>query len=472
MSDEKVVTRFPPSPTGYLHIGGARTALFNWLFSKKRGGKFILRIEDTDEQRSSDEATRAILESMEWLGLSWDEGPYFQSRRYDIYNEVIDRLIANGEAYHCHCSQEDLEKQRQSAKEKGLKPKYDGTCRDLGLGPAPGSVVRLKTPLSGITQFTDLVKGTIRFDNKELDDLIIRRSNGSPTYHLAVVADDISLGMTYVIRGDDHVNNTPRQMLIYKALGEPVPKYAHLPMILGPDKTRLSKRHGAMSVLAYRDMGYLPHALLNALARLGWSYGDQEKFSMEEMVEKFSLESVGKAAGVFNAEKLLDLNAWYVRESSDEFLSEQLIPFLENQGFKNPDMEKVVKAVSLLKVRSKTLVEMAEGAHFCLAEEITYEKKGADKFLKPSVVDLFEDLNNRFAAMPEFNLESIEKLFIDFLEEKEIKLRKLAQPLRVALTGKTASPGIFEVMEVLGREKVVERIRKAVVHIKNKKQDE
>lgn len=332
MSNEKVVTRFPPSPTGYLHIGGARTALFNWLFSKQQGGKFILRIEDTDEQRSSDEATRAILESMEWLGLSWDEGPYFQSRRYDIYNEVIDRLIANGEGYHCHCSPEDLEKQRQRARGKGLKPKYDGTCRDLGLGPAPGSVVRLKTPLSGITQFIDLVKGPISFDNEELDDLIIRRSNGSPTYHLAVVADDISLGITYVIRGDDHVNNTPRQILIYKALGEPIPEYAHLPMILGPDKTRLSKRHGAMSVLAYRDMGYLPHALLNALARLGWSYGDQEKFSMEEMIEKFSLESVGKAAGVFNAEKLLDLNAWYIRESSDDFLAERLTPFLENQG--------------------------------------------------------------------------------------------------------------------------------------------
>jgi len=471
MSNEMIVTRFPPSPTGYLHIGGARTALFNWLFSKQQGGKFILRIEDTDEQRSTDDATAAILESMEWLGLSWDEGPYFQSRRYDIYNEVIDRLIADGQAYHCHCSPEDLERQRQNARSKGLKPKYDGTCRDLGLDPAPGSVVRLKIPLSGITQFIDLVKGPIRFDNEELDDLIIRRSNGSPTYHLAVVADDISLGMTHVIRGDDHVNNTPRQILIYKALGEPIPKYAHLPMILGPDKTRLSKRHGAMSVLAYRDMGYLPHALLNALARLGWSYGDQEKFSMEEMIAKFSLESVGKAAGVFNAEKLLDLNAWYIRESSDEFLAEQLTPFLETQGFTNLDAGKVREVVSILKVRSKTLVEMAEGAHFCLAEEITYEKKGDDKFLKPGVLELFEDLNNRLAAMPEFNQESIEKLFIDFLEQKEIKLRKLAQPLRVALTGKTASPGIFEVMEILGKEKVVERIRKAAAHIKNKKQD-
>ncbi|HDZ89946.1 MAG TPA: glutamate--tRNA ligase [Deltaproteobacteria bacterium] len=468
MSEKNIVTRFPPSPTGYLHIGGARTALFNWLFTRQKGGKFILRIEDTDENRSSDEATRAIIDSMEWLGLTWDEGPYFQSRRYHIYNKVIDRLLTAGEAYHCHCSPEDLEKQRQRARERGLKPKYDGTCRDLGLGPAPGSVVRLKIPLTGITSFNDLVKGPRTFNNEELDDLIIRRSNGSPTYHLAVVADDINLRITHVIRGDDHVNNTPRQILIYKALREPIPKYAHLPMILGPDKTRLSKRHGAMSVLAYRDMGYLPHPLLNALARLGWSYGDQEKFSMAELIEKFSLNNVGKAAGVFNADKLLDLNAWYIRESPDEFLTEQLTPFLETQGLSSPDHKTVRKAVSILKVRSKTLVEMAEGARFCLSQEIRYDKKGDDKFLKSGVVDLLEDLNRRLKAIPEFNQEALEKLFMDFLEEKEIKLRKLAQPLRVALTGKTASPGIFEVMDILGREKVVERIRKAVIHIRNK----
>ncbi|MBC8420238.1 MAG: glutamate--tRNA ligase [Pseudomonadota bacterium] len=469
MSNEKVVTRFPPSPTGYLHIGGARTALFNWLFSRQKGGKFILRIEDTDEQRSSEEATRAILESMEWLGLYWDEGPYFQSRRYDIYNEFIDRLLTDGQAYHCHCSPEDLDRQRQEARAKGLKPKYDGTCRNVCLDQAPGSVVRLKTPLSGITQFTDLVKGVIRFDNEELDDLIIRRSNGSPTYHLAVVADDISLGMTHIIRGDDHVNNTPRQILIYAALGEPVPKYAHLPMILGPDKTRLSKRHGAMSVLAYRDMGYLPHALLNALVRLGWSYGDEEKFSLEELVEKFSLDNVGKAAGVFNAEKLLDLNAWHIRDSSDDMLAERLPPFLENRGFRDLDEGKVEEVASILKVRSKTLIEMAEGAAFCFEEEISYEEKADNKFLKPDIAGLFEELCERLAAISEFIQENLEKVFVEFLEEKEIKLKKLAQPLRVALTGKTASPGIFEVMQVLGKDRVIERVRNAVVHIRNKK---
>ena len=282
------------------------------------------------------------------------------------------------------------------------------------------------------------------------------------------MADDVDLGITHVIRGDDHVNNTPRQILIYRALGEPIPEYAHLPMILGPDKTRLSKRHGAMSVLAYRDMGYLPHALLNALARLGWSYGDQEKFSIDELIEKFSLKNVGKSAGVFNAEKLLDLNAWYIRESSDRFLSEQLRPFLKQQGFTDPDEDRVRKVVSILKVRSKTLVEMAEGAHFCFSDEISYEKKGDQKFLKPAVVDLLEDLGNRLTKIPEFSQEALEGLFVDFLEEKGIKLGKLAQPLRVALTGRTASPGIFEVMEVLGRERVVERIERAVAHIRKK----
>lgn len=468
MNQEKIVTRFPPSPTGYLHIGGARTALFNWLFTRQKGGKFVLRIEDTDKARSSDETTKAIIESMEWLGLDWDEGPYFQSQRYDIHNAFIERLLSTGQAYHCHCSPDELERGRKAAMAKGLKPKYDGKCRDLGLGPAPGSVVRLKTPKTGITQFNDLVKGRVRFDNEELDDLILRRSDGSPTYHMAVVADDISLGITYVIRGDDHVNNTPRQILIYKALREPIPQYAHVPMILAPDKTRLSKRHGAISVLAYRDMGYLPHALLNSLARLGWSYGDQEKFTKEELIEKFSLKNVGKSAGVFNADKLLDLNAWYIRNSSDEFLARELIPFLQQFGFKGLEQQKVKEAVATLKPRSKTLLDMAEGALFYFQEEITYEKRADDKFLKPDILGSLEDIHGRLEKAPEFNQADLEKIFVAFLEDNEIKLKKVAQPLRVALTGKTASPGIFEVMEILGRKKVLERLTKAITHIRSK----
>ena len=468
MTREKIVTRFPPSPTGYLHIGGARTALFNWLFARQKGGKFVLRIEDTDKARSSDETTRAIIESMEWLGLDWDEGPYFQSQRYHIHNTFIERLLSTGQAYHCHCSPDELERARKAAMAKGLKPKYNGKCRDLGLGPAPGSVVRLKTPKTGITQFNDHVKGRVRFDNEELDDLILRRSDGSPTYHMAVVADDISLGITYVIRGDDHVNNTPRQILIYKALGEPLPQYAHVPMILAPDKTRLSKRHGAISVLAYRDMGYLPHALLNSLARLGWSYGDQEKFTKEELIEKFSLKNVGKSAGVFNAEKLLDLNAWYIRNSSDEFLAQELTPFLHQFGLKGLAQEKVKKVVATLKLRSKTLLDMAEGACFYFQEEITYEKKADDKFLKPDILGLLEDIHGRLEKPTEFDQENLEKIFEVFLSDNEIKLKKLAQPVRVALTGKTASPGIFEVMEILGRNKVLERLTKAIAHIRSK----
>jgi len=468
MTTQKIVTRFPPSPTGYLHIGGARTALFNWLFARQKGGKFILRIEDTDRERSTPEATNAILESLRWLGLDWDEGPYFQSERYPIYQEFIERLLSAGKAYHCHCSPEDLEKRRKEALAKGLKPKYDGRCRDLGLGPTPGSVVRLKAPQTGKTVFHDLVKGPLSFNNEELDDLILRRSNGMPTYHLAVVVDDITMGMTHIIRGDDHVNNTPRQIHIYQALGEPLPHYAHVPMILGPDRTRLSKRHGATSVLAYRDMGYLPHALLNALVRLGWSYGDQEKFTIEELIEKFSLENVGKSAGIFNAEKLLDLNARYIRESDTAALAEAVLPFLEKRGFKGLDKNEVARAVETLKLRSRTLDEMAESALFYFQDQVSYEEKGDRKFLKPGILDLLEEIKGTLAGTEDFSEKGLERVFLDFLEKKQIKLGKIAQPIRVALTGRTASPGLFEVMAVLGREKVLDRLERAISHIRAK----
>ena len=468
VSSEKVVTRFPPSPTGYLHIGGARTALFNWLFARRRGGVFILRIEDTDRERSSNEATEAIIESMKWLGLDWDQGPFFQSKRYPLYNEMIERLIVSGRAYYCDCSPEDLERRRKEAMARGLKPKYDGRCRERGLGPGPGTVVRLKSPLSGVTHFEDLIKGPIRVSNDELDDLVLRRSDGSPTYHMAVVADDVSLGITHVIRGDDHVNNTPRQIQIYEALGEKIPHYGHVPMILGPDKTRLSKRHGAMSVLAYRDMGYLPDALINALARLGWSYGDQEKFSREEMVEKFSLESVGRSAGVFNFEKLLDLNAWYMRESDVEALSEAVIPFLEKLGVERPDKSFLVKAVGTLKMRSKTLVDLAKDALFYFQDEISYESSARDKFLVSQVAIPMRELQKALSRIEGFDQPALEKAFEGFLAASGLTLKAIAQPLRVSLTGRTASPGLFEVMEVLGKERVLKRIDKALAFIEGK----
>ena len=470
MSENTVVTRFPPSPTGYLHIGGARTALFNWLFARKHHGKFILRIEDTDVQRSTEEATQAILDSMEWLGLDWDEGPFFQSRRYEVYEAFIQRLLDSGMAYHCHCSSADLERKREEARARGLKPKYDGTCRDLGLGPAPGSVVRLKAPQTGKTVFQDLVKGYISVSNDELDDLVLKRSDGHPTYHLAVVVDDITMGINYVIRGDDHVNNTPRQMLIYQALGEPLPQYAHVPMILGPDRTRLSKRHGATSVLAYRDMGYLPQALLNALARLGWSYGDQEKFTQDELIEKFSLDRVGKAAGIFNAEKLLDLNAWYIRETPTADLIEPVLPFLEERGISDPDRGQLVQALETVKPRSRTLQDMAEGMDFYFRPPSSYDDKGDRKFLKPGVLGPLEEIRERLSHWEDFSEEGLESFFKAYLEEKEIKLGKVAQPLRVALTGRTASPGLFEVMTVLGKDRVLQRIDAVLRHIQGKKE--
>jgi len=468
LDQEKVVTRFPPSPTGYLHIGGARTALFNWLFARQRGGKFILRIEDTDKKRSSPEMTDAILNSLSWLGLDWDEGPYFQSERNPLYDAFIERLLEKGLAYHCHCSPEDLERRRKEAMAKGLKPKYDGKCRELGLGPAKGSVVRLKTPGTGVTRFHDLIKGPIQVENAELDDLILRRSDGSPTYHMAVVADDILLGITHTIRGDDHVNNTPRQILIYQALGQPLPYYAHVPMILAPDRTRLSKRHGAVSVMAFKDMGYLPHAMVNALARLGWSHGDQEKFTREELIEKFSLDHVGKSAGIFNMEKLLDLNAWYIRESPDRELATEVLPFLEKRGVENPAPTKLEKAVVTLKKRSKTLEDMAEAALFYFQENVPYEEKGDRKFLKPDVLALMEDMTRRLAETEPFNEGTLENTFRAFLEEKGIKMKTVAQPLRVALTGKTVSPGLFEIMGVLEKKEVLRRLHKALDHIRAK----
>lgn len=465
MGKDKVVTRFPPSPTGYLHIGGARTALYNWLFARQKKGKFILRIEDTDKERSTEEATRAIVESLQWLGLDWDEGPHLQSQRYPIYQEVVERLVANGKAYYCHCTPEDLERRRREAVQRGLKPKYDGRCREKGLGPDAHAVVRLKSPQTGKTVFHDLIKGTISFDNEELDDLILWRSDGTPTYHLAVVADDIAMGITHIIRGDDHVNNTPRQMLIYQALGDPLPFYAHVPMILGPDRTRLSKRHGATSVLAYRDMGYLPQALLNALVRVGWSYGDQEKFSLSELIQKFSLENVGKSAGIFNTEKLLDLNAQYIRECPSEGLARDVMPFLEKLGFKSLDENQVMAAVETLKPRSKTLVEMAQNASFYFLEDLVYEPVAAAKFLKPEAVGPMREIKEQLETLPEFTQKGLEKVFSQFIDEKRIKLGKIAQPLRVALTGSSASPGLFEVMEALGRQKVMKRIEKALAYI-------
>ena len=463
----QVRTRFPPSPTGFLHIGGARTALFNWLFTRHHGGKFILRIEDTDVARSTEEAVKAILDSMQWLGLDWDEGPFFQSERLAIYREHADKLLSEGKAYRCYCTPEELEGKRKRALQERRKPKYDGKCRNLS-PPYPDGpyAVRFKCPQEGQTVVEDLVKGRVVFENEELDDLIIQRSDGMPTYNFAVVVDDGAMGVTHVIRGDDHVNNTPRQILLFQGLGYPLPYFAHVPMILGPDRTRLSKRHGAESVMAYKEMGYLPEGLLNYLVRLGWSYGDQEVFSIEELIEKFSLENVGKSAGIFNPEKLRSINGEHIKEKDPGELAPLLLSLIKAKGYEAEGGEKLRKIVAILKERSKTLVEMADQAEFFFTGEIEYDEEAAKKFLSSEVIDILEELIEDFKGMGIMSEAEVESLFRGIAQRREMKLVKVAQPVRVALTGRTISPGLFEVIDILGKDRTVKRLQKAIAFIR------
>ena len=465
----EVRLRFAPSPTGYLHVGGARTALFNWLLAKKEKGTFILRIEDTDVARSTQESVDAILEGMRWLGLDWDEGPFFQSEFFSVYKEYVARLVTEGRAYRCYCTAEELEAKRESALKEGRKPKYDGTCRNL-VGAVEGkpSVVRFKAPEDGVTSFDDLVKGTISFNNDELDDLIIERTDGTPTYNFTVVVDDAIMKISTVIRGDDHVNNTPRQILLYQALGYPVPQFAHVPMILGADKTRLSKRHGATSVMAYRDMGYLPEAMVNYLVRLGWSHGDEEIFSMEELIGKFTIEAVGRSAGVFNPDKLLWLNAHYIKTGDAHRLADLLLPFLKERGVEVSGGPDLVAVVRTLQERSRTMLEMADGAVFYYRNDFEYDPQAAEKFLKPETVPLYEGLLERLDRLQQLSHVEIEGQFKSLCEEKTVKMGQVGPPVRVALCGGTTSPSIFEVIEVLGKEETIGRIRRAIDFILQK----
>ncbi|AJE03140.1 glutamate--tRNA ligase [Geobacter pickeringii] len=458
--------RFAPSPTGYLHVGGARTALFNWLLARKQGGTFVLRIEDTDVARSTQESVDAILQGMEWLGLDWDEGPFYQSERFPVYKEFVEKLLAEGKAYKCYCTPEELEERRELAMREGRKPKYDGTCRNrTGELPDRPYTVRFKAPYEGVTAFDDLIKGRIAFNNEELDDLIIQRSDGTPTYNFVVVIDDATMGITTVIRGDDHVNNTPRQILLYEALGYPVPRFAHVPMILGADKTRLSKRHGATSVMAYRDMGFLPEAMVNYLVRLGWSHGDEEIFSRDDLIEKFSIEAVGKSAGVFNPDKLLWLNHHYIKESAPERLAELLVPFLKERGVDPAAGPRLPLVVKTLQERSRTMVEMADGAIFYYKGDFAYEEQAAAKHFVPDAAPLLAALAGKLEALADFSQTGIEALFKEFIAYKGIKLGQVGPAVRVALCGGTASPGIYEVVEALGREETVARLRRAVAFI-------
>jgi glutamyl-tRNA synthetase len=463
-ANEKVRVRFAPSPTGYLHIGGVRTALFNWLFARHNQGTFILRIEDTDLSRSTEESIQTILDSMRWLGLDWDEGPVRQMDRLPLYKEHAERLLKEGKAYLCYCTPEELEQRRKEAQAKKLIPRYDGRCRDRK-GPAPDlpAAIRFKAPQIGQTLVDDLVKGRVQFDNAQLDDLIMLRSDGVPTYNFGVVVDDSLMGITHVIRGDDHLNNTPRQIQIYHALGYPLPKFAHLSMILGPDKSRLSKRHGATSVTEYHEQGYLPEALINYLARLGWSHGDQEVFSRDELIEKFSLDSITSSPAVFNPEKLLWLNGHYIHEADSRRLAGLLKPALAGQGLSVETIDERVldQVIAAVKSRSRTLIELAQGATYFFKEDLSYDESARTKFLTPDIRPVLIELLSRLEAAAAFTAPELEKTFKALLDQKGLKLVQLAQPVRVALTGRTVSPGIYEVMEILGKERSLARLKKA-----------
>jgi glutamyl-tRNA synthetase len=462
-----IVTRFPPSPSGFLHVGNARTAIFNWLYARHMKGRFVLRIEDTDRERSTQDSIEAIFEALEWLSIDWDDGPYFQSERIDIYQRYVQKLLDADKAYYCTCTPEELEAMRQKGMAAGGKPKYDRTCREKGLTRTDTAVVRFKAPLGGTTIVEDVVKGNIVFQNTELDDFIIARSDGSHTYNFAVVVDDITMDINTIIRGDDHVMNTPKQILLYKALESPLPVFAHVPMVLGPDRTRLSKRHGAMSVTAYRDMGYLPDAFINYLVRLGWSYGDQEFFTRQELIEKFTLENVGRSAGIFDTEKLLALNADHIKATPPKALVEPLAPFLKSLGFDIQQGAFIERVIETLQARSKTLKDMAKDALFYFQDEIVYEEKAAKKFLTPAALDPIRLLNKEFESLPEFDEANLETAFKTVMEKTGLKLGKIAQPVRVALTGRTASPGIFEIMAIIGKERVISRLKKAIQFIQD-----
>lgn len=461
-----VRTRFAPSPTGYLHIGGARTALFSWLHARRQGGVFVLRIEDTDLERSTQESVDVILEAMKWLGLDWDEGPFHQTRRFDRYREVVEQLLAEGKAYRCYCSKERLERLREEQMARKEKPRYDGHCRH-GAEPEPGvaPVIRFRNPVDGEVVVDDQIRGRVVFQNRELDDLIIARGDGSPTYNLTVVVDDWDMGITHVIRGDDHLNNTPRQMNILRALGAEPPVYAHISMILGSDGKRLSKRHGAVSVLQYRDEGYLPEALLNYLVRLGWSHGDQEIFSVDEMVAKFDLAEVNKSASAFNPDKLLWLNQHYIKELDPGRVAEGLAWHLGRLGIDVAAGPVLAELVMAQRERAKTLAEMAANSRFFFQDFDAYDEKAAAKHLKPEVAATLEALRQRLAAVEPWTADAIHQEVIQAAEELGANLGKVAQPLRVALAGGPISPPIDQTVHLLGRDRSLQRIDRALAFI-------
>ena len=460
--------RFAPSNTGHLHIGGARTALFNWFFAKHHEGTAILRVEDTDRQRSTEEYYDAILEAFNWLGLEWDEGPYRQSQRMDLYQEAANKLLSSGNAYRCTCTPDEVNAMRERARAEGKTPKYDGTCRDrYDKDPDIPFCLRLRAPDTGETIVNDILAGEVLFENSQLDDMVIVRTDGTPTYNFCVAIDDIDMKISHVIRGNDHLSNTPRQVLVYRALNESTPKFAHISMILGPDKKRLSKRHGADSVLEYKERGFLPNALINYLVRLGWSHGNQEIFSKEEIIAKFSLENLNRSAAIFNPEKLLWLNQEYIKSTDSDFLVKSLDTGLRELGLSPELLTHGTRKgiVDELRTRSRTLTDMIDGARFFFENEVELDEKAASKFLNSESSSLIMKLRDELTNIDTFSTENVKSAFHHVMEEEAIKLGKLAQPVRVAITGGTISPGIFETLSLLGKEKSLHRLDAALARI-------
>lgn len=463
-----VRTRFAPSPTGYLHVGGARTALYSWLYARHHQGEFVLRIEDTDLERSTQAATDAILEGMDWLGLHWEHGPFYQTKRFDRYNEVIDHMIEQGLAYRCYCSKERLEKLREQQEANKEKPRYDGTClQSNSHTPNQPHVVRFKNPKTGSVIFEDAVRGKIEISNSELDDLIIRRTDGSPTYNFCVVIDDWDMGITHVVRGEDHINNTPRQINILKALGAPIPTYAHVSMILGDDGQKLSKRHGAVSVMEYRNTGFLPEALRNYLVRLGWGHGDQEVFSTDEMIKLFDLTSVSRSASAFNTEKLLWLNHHYIRELPAEKVASYLEWHMQDQGINTANGPTLSDIVTMLAERCKTLKEMAQASRYFFEDFTEFDESAVKKHFKPETVNALALVLRKLTALSQWEAEPIHEAIQQTAADLAIGMGKVGMPLRVAVTGSGQSPSLDITLVGIGRERSLQRIQNAIDYIKN-----
>lgn len=462
-----VVTRFPPSPTGTLHIGGARTAFYNWLYARHHGGKFVFRLEDTDRERSTDEAVQAILDGMQWLGLDYDDGPYYQTQRFDRYREVVEQLLETGHAYRCWCTPEEVDAMREAARARGEKPKYNGYWRDRNDTPPAGiePVIRFKNPLDGDVVIDDRVRGEVRIANAELDDLVIARADGTPTYHLTVVVDDLDMGITHVIRGDDHLSNTPRQINILKALGADLPVYAHLPMILGSDGKRMSKRHGAVSVTAYRDAGFLPDGLLNYLVRLGWSHGDQEIFSREELVSLFDIDGINRAPSTFDPAKLAWVNHEHMMHMPPAELANYAFARFDEAGLAADSADATVGAVTLFRERANTLVELTDWLRPYFSDFDEYDAAAAKKHLRPVAAESLAAVRERLAALADWSPESLHHAVEQTAEALGLGMGKVGMPLRVAVTGSGQSPGLGETLELVGRARALARIDRALEFI-------